>query len=198
MTHLALELQAGLGDVHGERGTLREHGRGASEAELLRQARNAAAGVRTTHASRHGSCCRRVGCAGEMEPWAAFDNKLRSLRSLVSPTGSQGVLFTTSSFTLLGSRPGAPSQLGYLEKGAILVGKVYITLSVVTAGLIVHSATRTERFRPRRSSSVYRLLFRNKFCNVQSCSWPTRQPNRNHAEACTQRGLRANVQAAHH
>ena len=66
--HLALELQAGLGDVHGERGTLREHGRGASEAEFLREARNPAAGISTTHASRHGCCCRRVGCEAEIEP----------------------------------------------------------------------------------------------------------------------------------
>ena len=65
--HLALELQAGLGDVHGERGTLREHGRGASEAELLREARNPAAGIRPTHASRHGCCCRRVGSSRRVE-----------------------------------------------------------------------------------------------------------------------------------
>jgi len=58
--HLALELQAGLGDVHGERGTLREHGRGAREAELRREAFKAATGITTTHASRHGAV--GVGC----------------------------------------------------------------------------------------------------------------------------------------
>jgi hypothetical protein len=53
--HLALKLQAGLGDVHGERGTLREHGRGASQTELRREASKAAAGITASHrSSRHG------------------------------------------------------------------------------------------------------------------------------------------------
>ena len=82
--HLALELQAGLGDVHGERGTLREHGRGASEAELLREARNPAAGISTTHASRHGCCCRRVGCEAEIEPLRTSPPVGREARTFVS------------------------------------------------------------------------------------------------------------------
>lgn len=80
--HLALELQAGLGDVHGERGTLREHGRGAREAELRREAFKAATGITTTHASRHGAV--GVGCDAKI-----FDLelvKIRSLQSLVSLT----------------------------------------------------------------------------------------------------------------
>jgi len=60
--HLALKLQAGLGDVHGERGTLREHGRGASQAELLGEARNASARVSATHRRRHGCFLGVEGC----------------------------------------------------------------------------------------------------------------------------------------
>ena len=52
---LALELQAGLGDVDREGGALRHHRRRASQAELLGNAGKAGAEIATTSRRRHGS-----------------------------------------------------------------------------------------------------------------------------------------------